>query len=147
MDGNKMINRMKKWQTDRNLHKHQYNPEIEAKFIIEELLESFNVKGDLGKKLSKRYAEFLKLEGADEVQPDDTELVDCYFDIIIFSIGAILKLGFEPELVIEEGLKEIESRTGKINTTTGKYEKDTSEEAKAKLYKADYDTCRIEKQA
>jgi predicted HAD superfamily Cof-like phosphohydrolase len=65
--------------------------------------------------------------------------VDGFADIIVFSVGAIIKMGYEPKCVLAETLKEINSRTGKI--IDGKFIKDTSEEAKKRWYKADHSKC------
>ena len=71
----------------------------------------------------------------------DNEKVDAYCDIVVFAIGAILKLGYVPELALLETAKEINSRVGSM--VNGKFEKDLSEEAKANCYKAKYDECKI----
>ena len=55
---------------------------------------------------------------------------------------AIEELGYDFDKCMNETLKEISSRTGSINEETGKWEKFTTEEAKASWYKADYSTCK-----
>ena len=42
-----------------------------------------------------------------------------------------------------ETIKEISSRTGYYDENIHKFVKDTSDEAKAKWYKADYEKCKI----
>lgn len=53
--------------------------------------------------------------------------------------------GFNFEIAMLETIKEISSRTGSYNEATKKWEKDFSDEAKAKWYQADYELARIEK--
>ncbi len=127
------------WQQERNLHKMKPNHENEVRLVIEEMLEGFNVKDNLGKKLSKQYANFIMLEG--EGEATNEEIIDCYFDACVYLIGAMMKRGYNPELVFEEGMCEINSRTGKI--IDGKFEKDKSPEAMARWYKADYSNCKL----
>jgi predicted HAD superfamily Cof-like phosphohydrolase len=67
------------------------------------------------------------------------EIVDAFADIIVFSTGAIIKNGYDPEKVMDEVLKEIESRTGKI--IDGKFVKDTD----VKMYKAKFSECLMKK--
>ena len=53
--------------------------------------------------------------------------------------------GFNFEIAMLETIKEISSRTGSYNEATKKWEKDTSDEAQAKWYQADYELARIKK--
>ena len=53
--------------------------------------------------------------------------------------------GFNFEIAMLETIKEISSRTGSYDNASKKWVKDTSDEAKAKWYKADYELARIEK--
>lgn len=52
--------------------------------------------------------------------------------------------GFNFEIAMLETIKEINSRTGTYNESAKKWVKDTSPEAKAKWYQADYEKARIE---
>lgn len=67
------------------------------------------------------------------------EIVDAFADIIVFSTGAIIKNGYNPEKVMDEVLKEIESRSGKI--IDGKFVKDLN----VKTYKANFSECLMSK--
>lgn len=51
--------------------------------------------------------------------------------------------GYNFELAMLETIKEISSRTGSYNEVTKKWEKDLSNEAKAKWYSANYDLAKI----
>ena len=66
------------------------------------------------------------------------EMVDALCDIIVVATGSLFKLGYNPDQVMNETLKEIESRKGEINKETGKFEKFKDIET----YKAEYDKCK-----
>ena len=53
--------------------------------------------------------------------------------------------GFNFEIAMLETIKEISSRTGAYDETAKKWIKDTSDEAKAKWYQANYELARIKK--
>lgn len=53
--------------------------------------------------------------------------------------------GFNFEIAMLETIKEISSRTGAYDENAKKWIKDTSDEARAKWYQADYEKARIEK--
>lgn len=64
---------------------------------------------------------------------------------LVFNCENLCKnLGFDFYKCMLETIKEIESRTGKYDNKLKKFVKDTSDEAKAKWYKADYESCRID---
>ncbi len=65
---------------------------------------------------------------------DDHETVDALCDIMVFSVGALWKLGYEPTEAMNETLKEIQSRGGSWDTSMGKWVKQKT----GKEYKADY---------
>ena len=52
--------------------------------------------------------------------------------------------GFDFQIAMDETIKEISSRTGAYDENAKKWVKDTSPEAKAKWYQADYEKARIE---
>ena len=53
------------------------------------------------------------------------------------------KLGFDFQIAMDETIKEISSRIGAYDEKAKKWVKDTSDEAKAKWYKANYELARI----
>ena len=68
------------------------------------------------------------------------------FNIILVNCAYLCEhYGFNFEIAMLETIKEISSRTGSYNEATKKWEKDTSDEAKAKWYSANYELARIEK--
>lgn len=76
-----------------------------------------------------------------KLAPDEYETLDALCDIIVVATGAIHKLGYSPQLAINETVKEITSRKGSFNETTGKWMKDLSQDPST-LYKADYNLAR-----
>ena len=66
------------------------------------------------------------------------------FNIILANCAYLCgHYGYNFEIAMLETIKEISSRTGSYNEATKKWEKDLSDEAKAKWYKADYEKARI----
>ena len=63
--------------------------------------------------------------------------------ILLNCAGVCEKYGFNFEIAMLETIKEISSRTGSYDEATKKWIKDTSDEAKAKWYKANYELARI----
>ena len=133
-----------RFQTDRALDKQRYDAVNEHINIVEELLESigFDVPKDNRAALAFAWVKFtLELRDARIClhggEPFDDEKADAYADIIVFAVGALLKLGYDPESTLLEVSKEINSRTGSM--VNGKFEKDLS----AKVYKADFTKCKI----
>jgi predicted HAD superfamily Cof-like phosphohydrolase len=136
-----IIKEIKRFQTDRLLDKQKYEWLNETANIVEELLEArgYSVPKEKREKfkemLEKKFTEIVNELGLKKENED--EEVDAFADIIVFSIGAILKLGYEPECVLNEVQKEINSRHGVI--IDGKFQKDLSK--KHLWYKADYTKC------
>lgn len=71
------------------------------------------------------------------VEDNEEEVVDSLCDIIVLAVGALHKLGYNPEIALEETVKEIMSRKGEFNKRTGKWEKDKNQNPES-LYKACY---------
>ena len=63
--------------------------------------------------------------------------VDDWCDLIVVAAGAIYQQGYNPELSLQETVKEISSRRGSIDPSTGKWEKDRSQDPST-LYTANY---------
>lgn len=134
---------IKRFQTDRGLHLKAYDPINEHTNIIEELLESvgFDVPKENRAALLNKWREFVaylvKEDVVVELQDfDRCSEVDAYCDTVVFAVGAIMKLGFEPEAALLEASKVINSRVGSM--INGKFEKDLSPEAQANWYTANY---------
>ena len=69
-----------------------------------------------------------------------------YYNSILVNCAKLCEqYGFNFEIAMLETIKEISSRTGAYDKKAKKWVKDTSDEARAKWYKADYELARIEK--
>jgi exoribonuclease II len=68
---------------------------------------------------------------------DENEMVDALCDIIVVATGALHKLGYYPQVALQETVKEITSREGSFNEETGKWQKDPNQDPST-LYKACY---------
>ena len=137
------VNRIITFQLDRQLPLQDFEATTENVNIIEELLESrgFDVPKENRTALRLAWSQFTKELQNQEIAVKTEHLayedvVDAYCDVIVFAVGAIMKLGYHPTIALHETGKEINSRRGAI--VDGKFEKDLSDEAKAKWYKADY---------
>ena len=77
-------------------------------------------------------------------------IYSCYcggdlLDILTDCAKLCEQYGFNFEIAMLETIKEISSRTGTYNEATKKWEKDMSDEARAKWYSANYELARIKK--
>ncbi len=86
-----------------------------------------------------------ELEELENAKTED-EIIDALCDLRVIATGATHKLGYDPEEAMFETLREIHSRRGKFNPATGKWEKDKSEEAQKKWYKANYEKARYDRE-
>jgi len=141
-----------KFQRDRLLNKQEYNHLNEHVNIVEELFESLGYDVPETERIALMYdfEQFIETEVDNNVaykkeeEFSENEIVDAYGDIITFAVGAIMKLGYDPKLVLKEVSKEINSRTGSIQN--GKFEKfKPSEPGYKEPYKAVFSTCRYHK--
>lgn len=108
------------WANERKLLDIEFDKSAQASFIAEEL------------------SEFLRAK-----EPNDQ--VDAFCDMIVFAANGIRNLGYDPNISMDETLKEINSRTGAFNPKTGKWEKFKTEEAMALWYSADYNKAKLNK--
>ncbi|MDD7599227.1 MAG: hypothetical protein SPJ69_07235 [Campylobacter sp.] len=68
------------------------------------------------------------------------------FNIILANCAYLCEqYGYNFEIAMLETIKEISSRTGSYDENAKKWVKDSSDEARAKWYKADYELARIKK--
>ena len=146
------IQEIMRFQSDRELDKQAYCYWNESVNFVEEIIEG-NAKEVPPKNretLKNYWEEFVEELLEDEVikcNPTaqlniNHESVDYLADLIVFAIGGLMKQGYDPEKVLLQTAKEINSRTGKM--VNGKFEKFTDEASKAKWYKADFTKCRLE---
>lgn len=83
---------------------------------------------------------------ADFIRADENGSPFNYYDfarILKYCASVCEQYGFNFEIAMLETIKEISSRTGAYDEKAKKWIKDTSDEAKAKWYKADYEKARI----
>lgn len=73
---------------------------------------------------------------------DEDGIVDAIADIRVFCATELVKMGYDIEMVDSEVTKVIESRIGEWDETNNKFQKDTSEEAKANWYEPCYRKCK-----
>ena len=145
------IQEIMRFQFDRKLHEKPYNPVNEHINIVEELLEAigFDVPKDNRDFLIRDWASFITMAEErniiirEDAQNENYE-VDAYADVIVFACGAIMKLGYDPEKVLTEVSKEINSRPGRM--VGGKFEKYTDTRAKSLWYTANFKYCSLEGQ-
>ncbi len=129
-----IFQRIVKWNNERRLLKLGYDHKNEISFIIEESLESTGKYDSLSARSeAKKIAE----EICQNTKSTDEQKVDAYADMIVFATGSIAKLGYNPDIVMDEVLKHIESRTGKI--IDGKFVKDKD----IKVYQPDFSKAKI----
>jgi hypothetical protein len=141
------ISEIVRFQTDRKLDRKQYNAVNEHGSVVEELFESIGL--DVPKEnrpmLKKAFRNFIDdcingdiadVKFDSEGATPHKEKADAYCDVIVFAVGAIMKLGYDPERALIEVGKEINSREGIM--LDGKWTKNKNQDPKT-LYKADYD--------
>jgi len=148
---NNVINKIEKWQKERLLNQQEFNMTNEFTNIIEEMFEivGYKITKERRPALKKWVEDFFMLnlpekekkKFDDYVGISEEKIVDGINDIMVFCIGMLMKLGYDPKCTLYETWKEIDSRKGKI--VDGKFQKDTSPEAKTKWVKADYKNCKI----
>ncbi len=107
-----ILDRIINWNIERNIPV-DYKKEKEAAHITEELTE-------------------LLISNTKE---DD---IDAFADIIVFVTGAIYKAGYDPNKVMNEVLKHIESRKGSWSDKDNKWIKEDCE-----MYQQDWDKCKL----
>ena len=134
MSNNTWFDGVVRWNKERGLDTLPFDHLKEASFIVEELFES---TGKYTSESARKHA--IKVSAALVRNPDgsDEDIVDAFADIIVYATGAILKLGFDPAKTMEEVLKAIDSRKGKL--VDGKFVKDPD----AVRYEPDYSKCRL----
>ena len=97
LDKRSIFNSIVRWNKDRGIPK-VFNLQAEYDMLSEELSEL-------------------------KTAPDEELQVDALADIVVVAIGALWKLGYDPTIVMEETLKEINSRGGSFDASTGKWKK------------------------
>lgn len=106
------------WANERGLLNLEWDKSAHGSFIAEELSEFLRAKDGNGE-------------------------IDALCDIIVFAANAMRIRGYNPNIAMDETLREISSRTGAVNLETGKWEKFKTPEAMALWYSANYDKAKL----
>lgn len=137
--------RIVKWQEQRGLIKtpDDFDIELELTNLLEEIVEIANpeLESSIARGNAVMILDKLGISAKGHKPIFDHNTIDGLCDLKVYATGGIRKLGYNPDIAMEETLKQIESRTGSI--VDGKYVKDTSPEAKAREYQADYSKAKI----
>ncbi len=123
------------WNRTRGLLDLEFNHTKQVSFITEELLES---TGNYNSINAREKAEEIAVDITKSSNPNHETMIDAFADIIVFATGAMGSLGYDPDKVMDEVYKEINSRTGTL--VDGKFVKDLH----AERYCADLTGCKLE---
>lgn len=127
------IEALKGWREERGIT--GYSLETHVRCVAEELFELMHYNDEECKANVKA---FMGLFYKDVVINMNT-VIDASCDMNVFNTNFIEQAGYCAETAMEETIKEISSRTGATNESTGKWEKFKTPEAQALWYTADYD--------
>jgi hypothetical protein len=134
------INQIAEWQKSVGLDQMPYIHRNEVANCMEEMLETFDMDSNTARlEATKVLVEYDFPYDKDTLGIVAPALVDAYVDNIVYSVGAIMKLGYIPELCIDQCLRELADRTGKYSPALGKWQK---EPKKPNAYVADYTKCK-----
>ena len=128
-----ILKKIVEWNNERGLIEKGFNHKNEVSFIIEELLES---TGKYDSVTARERATNISKSIINNEDIDSETVVDAFADIIVFATGAIAKIGYDPDKVMDEVFKEIDSRKGSM--IDGKFVKNLDVE----MYSADFSTCK-----
>ena len=95
-----VIDKVIKWNKDRNLDKKEFNLIQEVSYLYSEILELSGLEIKDHDKVAYDYINKLFINNKNNNLTNE-DIADGFGDIIIFSIGALLKLGFDPNKVID----------------------------------------------
>jgi hypothetical protein len=101
-------------------------------------IEKFNLERNLAQYLSKENELSMLNEEVGEYKEADDFFheVKEVTDIIVVAVGTLVKMGANPQIAMEETIKQIQSRKGEI-APSGKWVKDKNQDP-ATLYQPDY---------
>lgn len=146
---NQILEEMIRFQTDRRINEEPFDMDKFTINLFEEILELHGIKDTKSRRfaislfndlqLLKEHVELVEPERTFEVT--DNTILDAICDISEFSVGEPLKMGYNPIICLREMAEHINSRTGTI--IDGKFQKDTSPEAKKRWYEPRYELAKI----
>lgn len=123
------IDQVSQWQVVRNLQMIPFKQDDEVSNILEEMIESYGLSSSDSRQVAKHVVSLIhqEIQAKDCIQMvTDEDMVDAFFDTIVYAVGSMLKLGYNPIGVMSEGLKHIEGRKGRYEPEIGKYVKEPS---------------------
>ena len=129
-----LFEKIHRWNEERVLPILPFDHKKQVSFIIEELLES---TGNFDSISAREKAEDIASEITKDANANPETVIDAFGDIIVFAVGVMVNLGYDPDKVMDEVFKEIDSRKGTI--IDGKFVKDPN----AERYYADFTDCTI----
>ena len=129
-----LFEKIRRWNEERGLPSLPFDHKKQVSFIIEELLES---TGNFDSISAREKAEDIASEITKDANANPETVIDAFGDIIVFAVGVMVNLGYDPDKVMDEVFKEIDSRKGTI--IDGKFVKDPN----AERYYADFTDCTI----
>ncbi len=134
----KIFSRLKSWSDSRGISQQPVSQNEWS--YLKDLLESThthlkyrNVQGYVLNKIEElqEYADAM-------YKNNENDAIDAIADSSVFDLTELVKMGYDIELVMDEVLKVIESRTGVWDENLGKFQKDKSPEAQARWYTPNY---------
>ncbi len=134
----RVLDRIKEWSDSRGISQQEVSQNDWA--LVEQSLQMtynyLNFNGVSGYVLHKleELIEYCEAQS----KGDENGIVDAIADSTIFDTTEMVKSGYNIELVLNEVLNVIESRTGKWDDNIQKFVKDKSPEARARWYEPDY---------
>lgn len=122
------IDEIIRFNTDRGLDKLPTTDFDVVAYIIEEILELKDFTSEDARIPGAELAN--AIDAMNTYACTDEEAIDAFADIVVYCIGHMYRKGYNPELVLDEVAKEINSGVGEI--IDGKFTKSK------RTYKADY---------
>lgn len=125
-----VIARIKDWNVQRNLLVKGFNHELEAAFIIEEVLESFGYVDS--KQISREFASALATRSNvacngvicnKTEEPTLADKLDAWVDIFVYNVGGLFKLSPDPIEAINKVMDHNDAKGSKTDAA-GKIMKD-----------------------
>ena len=148
------LKELARFQKERKLHERPFDKEICVMNIMEELLELYGVNDNKESRilasnmtyLLKRIVVDAELgeythDGITIFNVTEETEIDALCDIQVFAGGDVMKLGYSNAQCLGQVAMEINSRTGEI--INGKFQKYTTDSAKALWYEADFSDCKL----
>ncbi len=143
-----IIEEIMKFQKTRSLDKQAYSWENEFMNILEEILEErgYSIEPGIRENFLMPIIQQIRINAATSPaikwdRPTEHDMIDAAADQIVFNIGKIMKLGYDPRVVLIEVAKEINSRCGSIKN--GKFVKHMDSKSIDNWYKADFTKAKV----